>query len=86
MTTETEESNIQMNQGFKLSSIDKINLCNGVLANLSIKEKLKYLKMPIIYIYSKKNCFVHLKHSDIIKRVSIFIFKLCFSLYNGDKT
>lgn len=56
---------------------DKINLCKGAMANISMKEKLKYLKIPIIYIYSKKNCFVHLKHSDTIKKVKYF-FKLIF--------
>lgn len=48
---------------------DKIKLCNGVLANITMKEKLKYLKMPIVYIYSKKNCLVNLKHADMIKKV-----------------
>lgn len=23
--------------------------------------------MPIFYVYSKKNCLVHLKHSEVIK-------------------
>jgi len=45
---------------------EKINLCKGLLGNISVKEKLKFLKMPIIYVYSKKNCLVGLKHSDII--------------------
>lgn len=52
---------------YKISHMDKIALCKGVLANISVKEKLKYLKMPIIYVYSKKNCLVHLKHSEAIK-------------------
>lgn len=34
--------------------------------NLSIAEKLKFIKVPILYVYSKKNCFVHVKHADHI--------------------
>mmetsp|Transcript_11087 Transcript_11087/g.11181 ORF Transcript_11087/g.11181 Transcript_11087/m.11181 type:complete len:97 (+) Transcript_11087:746-1036(+) len=65
-TSDNDKSSFEL--GFKLGIKDKIKLCEGALANLSIKEKLKYLKIPIIYIYSKKNCFIHLKHSDVIKR------------------
>ncbi|CDW78909.1 UNKNOWN [Stylonychia lemnae] len=53
----------------QIETLDKTNLCRGLLGNISIKEKLKYLKMPIIYVYSKKNCLIGLKHSDIIQKV-----------------
>ena len=55
-------------EGKAWHSRDKVQLCKGVLSNISIKEKLKYLKMPIIYVYSKRNCLVALKHADVIKR------------------
>lgn len=34
--------------------------------NIPIQEKLKYIKIPILYVYSKKNCFVHIKHADYV--------------------
>lgn len=54
-------SNKLMKKPYDLDFRDKINLCKGVLSNISVKEKLKYLKMPIIYVYSKRNCLVPLK-------------------------
>lgn len=57
-----------------LDTRNKIDLCKGVLANISVQEKLKYLKIPIICIYSKMNCLVPLKHSDIIQKVNTFYF------------
>lgn len=39
-----------------------------MLKNVSVEEKLRFIKVPVLYVYSKKNCFVHLKHADIIAK------------------
>eukprot|EP00347_Sterkiella_histriomuscorum_P002921 403366282 len=69
-SVDTTNNNYSNQAIHNLDLRNKIDLCKGILANISIQEKLKYLKMPIIYVYSKKNCFIPLKHSDIIQKVS----------------
>lgn len=49
-----------------LSTAMKNALINGMSLNLPVSEKLKFIKIPILYVYSKKNCFVHIKHADLI--------------------
>jgi len=41
-------------------------LINGMSQNVAVNEKLKFIKIPILQVYSKKNCFVHIKHADMI--------------------
>lgn len=55
----------------KAEILDKVDICLGILSNASIKKRLKFLKMPIIYVYSKNNSLITLKHSDIIRKVSL---------------
>lgn len=52
-----------------LKTENKISICKGILSNVSLLQKLQFIKLPIVYVYSKKNSFVNLKHLDAIYEV-----------------
>ena len=51
----------------ELSQVQKTNICIGTLKNIPVETK--FLKIPILYVYSKMNCLIHLKHSDKINEI-----------------
>ena len=45
-------------RGGPLRVQDRVSICQGTINHISLREKLKFIKVPIVYVYSKKNCLV----------------------------
>jgi hypothetical protein len=49
-----------------LSPKNRIEICEGALNHLSLKQKINNLNIPIVVVHSKNNCLIHIKHADMI--------------------
>ena len=58
-----------MTGGQTISS--KIDLCKGVIGFMDLGECLKLLRIPLILVHSRKNCFIHNRQCDDMSKAGV---------------